>query len=672
MTRAHQWPVPDDDARKIATKEIADAYEEELAAVQEGSQRTLATLLVDESEKTEVPARSFAMLALAERLLFEDGLIEPLMAVIDTRSQRFETDPLAERVDVLDAMAKSGPPAEAGRRTAKVSDAEFNAAMFTAAIETTDRALDADRLDLAAVAIDLARRHSNDAASKSGLETRAKLIADRRTQNVLVEESLRLLETKPDDGEARETVGLDACFGRNNWVNGLPHLAKSANPSLRVLAESERRCRSLLKPVAGEAFTLASGWWRLAEDDAYAVHAEAMRRRARELYMLVAEDLTDPVERRTALKRAAVTTGKNGQPDAPSPPSDSPVSKPARGLDSRARAAELAAAAGGGADTEAAVGKALQWIVDHQLPDGGWSFDLAACPGCGGKCSHSGVSKAKDRCGATAMALLPLLGRGYTHKEGKYKAAVERGVAYLSRVANAEQGKLYRESGTLYSQGLGTAALCECYALTKDRRLHAPAQSAAAFLMAAQDPNGGGWRYAPRQPGDTSATGWQVVALKTATVAGINVNPLTLRKAGQFLDSVSSANGSRYGYTDNSRSSPGLTAVGLLCRLHLGWKKDHPAIRDGVEYLATTGPTVDLYYDYYVTQVMRHVEGNAWVEWNTKMKKLLLQAQSKEGHEAGSWYADVGGGHGADAAGRLYCTSLATLILEAYYRTIPL
>ena len=72
----------------------------------------------------------------------------------------------------------------------------------------------------------------------------------------------------------------------------------------------------------------------------------------------------------------------------------------AGGLGGRAQAANLAAAGGGGADTEQAVDRALQWIAGHQLPDGGWSFDLTTCPSCGGKCSHSGVSKAKDRCGA--------------------------------------------------------------------------------------------------------------------------------------------------------------------------------------------------------------------------------------------------------------------------------
>jgi hypothetical protein len=344
----------------------------------------------------------------------------------------------------------------------------------------------------------------------------------------------------------------------------------------------------------------------------------------------------------------------------------------AGGLGGRAQAANLAAAGGGGADTEQAVDRALQWIAGHQLPDGGWSFDLTTCPSCAGKCSHSGVSKAKDRCGATAMALLPFLGRGYTHREGKFKKTVESGITYLATLSAEGNGKVYREAGTMYSQGLAGIALSECYAMTQDSRLVAPTQAALTFIMQAQDPAGGGWRYAPRQPGDTSAVGWQIMALKSGNMAYLNVNPLTIKKAVAFLNSVESQKGARYGYTDNSRFSPGLTAVGLLCRMYLGWKKDHPALKDGVAYLARTGPTPDLYYDYYATQIMHHMEGDVWITWNTKMKAMLLKAQSAKDHESGSWHEGVDGGHGAEAAGRLYCTSLATMILEVYYRHLPI
>ncbi|MCE9629253.1 MAG: terpene cyclase/mutase family protein [Planctomycetia bacterium] len=339
------------------------------------------------------------------------------------------------------------------------------------------------------------------------------------------------------------------------------------------------------------------------------------------------------------------------------------------GIGGRAQAAKLAAAGGGGGDTEQAVDRALKWLAQHQLPDGGWSFDLANCQGC--NCSASGKSKAADRCGATAMAILPFLGRGYTHREGPFKPTVERGISFLAQMAVKGNGKAYGAGGSLYSQGLAGIALSECYAMSQDNRLAGPTQLALNFIMQAQDPVGGGWRYSPRQPGDTSAVGWQIMALKSGNMAYLQVNPLTVKKAVDFLNAVQDDDGAFYGYTGPARG-PGTTAVGLLCRMYLGWKKDNPALQRGVAYLAKLGPTKDLYFDYYATQIMHHMEGEVWISWNKKMKELLLKNQASSGHEAGSWHEGVNGGHGAEAAGRIYCTALSTMILEVYYRHLPI
>ncbi len=321
---------------------------------------------------------------------------------------------------------------------------------------------------------------------------------------------------------------------------------------------------------------------------------------------------------------------------------------------------------------EQAIDGSLKWIALHQLPDGGWSFDLTACPSCMGQCSHSGTSKKDDRAGATAMAMLPFLGRGYTHREGPYQKQVEGGVAFLVQQAMQNKGKVYGPSGSLYSQGLAGIALSECYAMSQDQRLAAPTQLVLNFIMDAQDPQGGGWRYTPRQPGDTSAVGWQIMALKSGNLAYLDVNPLTIKKAVEFLDSVQSDYGAAYGYLDASNPTLARSSVGLLCRMYLGWKKDHEGLQEGARRIAQAGPSKDLYYDYYATQIMHHLEGERWVAWNATMTKMLLESQATKDHEAGSWYAGVDVGHGAHAAGRLYCTSLATMILEVYYRHLPI
>ncbi len=345
----------------------------------------------------------------------------------------------------------------------------------------------------------------------------------------------------------------------------------------------------------------------------------------------------------------------------------------AGGFGGRSESGRLAATAGGGKDTEAAVDRALDWFLRHQLPDGGWSFDLESCPSCRGSCTHSGRSRAADRCAATGLALLPFLGRGYTHRVGPYRAQVERGIAFLADLVVKGNGQAYRRGGSMYSQGVATIALCECYAMSRDGSLAPVAQAALDFIMRAQDPVGGGWRYEPGEPGSSTATGWQIMALKSGGMAALRVDPRTLRRAGEFLDSVEVDGGARYGYLDDSRPRPGRSAVCLLSRMYLGRGKDHAGLQEGVAYLAKGGPSRDLYHDYYATQVMHHMEGEAWRAWNADMKPLLLETQAQEGHERGSWFTGVDGGQaGPDTAGRLYLTSLATMILEVYYRHLPI
>lgn len=348
------------------------------------------------------------------------------------------------------------------------------------------------------------------------------------------------------------------------------------------------------------------------------------------------------------------------------------------GLDGRGTAsrAQLVKEGGGTPGSEAAVAAALKWIKEHQLADGGWHLDHKLSPQCQGRCKNPG-QKAPCRFGATGLALLPFLGAGQTHKEGEYKYIVDRGLNFLVRNIKMKNrngvpcGRLHDE-GNYYSHGLCAIALCEAYAMTGDKRLAAPAQALLNETVMAQDPVGGGWRYSYQQPGDTSALGWQLMALKSGHMAYLNVPKGTIVGATKFLDSVQSKDGANYGYTDPSENwRNSMAAVGMLCRMYLGWKKENSAIQVGVNHLSEIGPSDhDIYYNYYATQVMHHYGGEAWTKWNDVMRDQLVNSQDKKGHQAGSWIYD--GGHANGAGGRLYATSLSTMILEVYYRHMPI
>ncbi len=334
----------------------------------------------------------------------------------------------------------------------------------------------------------------------------------------------------------------------------------------------------------------------------------------------------------------------------------------------KARRAQVAKN-GGSKGSEAAVAAALKWLAEHQMRDGGWNFDHTMGP-CKGRCTHPGeIPSARN--GATAIALLPFLGAGQTHKEGKYKQTVERGLAYLVRSMKLGNGMgdLTDAGGRLYSHGLASIALCEAYAMTNDPGLLQPAQLSLNFIVYAQDSIGGGWRYQPHQAGDTSVLGWQLMACKSGHMAYLKVPRKTILGASKFLDFVQEDNGSKYGYTMPAKG-PATTAVGLLCRMYLGWKHDNPSLKAGVEYLDRLGPTENMYYNYYATQVMRHYGGQFWETWNAKMRDRLVKRQDTKGHAKGSWYFPRGAY--SDRGGRLYCTAMATMVLEVYYRHLPI
>ena len=324
---------------------------------------------------------------------------------------------------------------------------------------------------------------------------------------------------------------------------------------------------------------------------------------------------------------------------------------------------------GGTKGSERAVAAALNWLARHQQPDGGWSLinypKLCKDGSCGG------AGKSAWDTAAISFGLLPFFAAGQTHEsKGPYRKNIHAGIGRLLSMQKND-GDLRGPGGTMYCHGLATITLCEAYGLSGDKRLGAAAQQAINYIVAAQDPNTGGWWYAPRQAGgDTSVVGWQVMGLKSGMMAGLAVPSQTLELAAKFLKSVGDGKGG-FGYASKGNGAA-TSAVGLLCMQYMGMPKSAEEIQGGVQRLFTAGPGEDnCYYYYYGTQVLHNVPGPEWDNWNRKMRKYLIESQVKEGCAAGSWSPDKDT-FGKDHAGRMFVTSLNALTLEVYYRYLPL
>lgn len=351
------------------------------------------------------------------------------------------------------------------------------------------------------------------------------------------------------------------------------------------------------------------------------------------------------------------------------------------------REAEASSALGPlGPQTELSIERGLQFLTEHQRRDGSWSLG-----------DYDSRSAMQSDTAATALALLCFQGAGYTHRQFKYEVACKAALDWLIS-HQRENGDLYQRStpssdanAWLYSHSIATLALCEAYGMTQDESIKVSAQRAVNFLVASQDPIGGGWRYSPRLGSDTSVTGWVMMAFKSAELAGLEVPSTVYVGINRWIENSKSREAPylyRYNWQANSPTNqhgrvptPSMTSVGLLMRLYLGWRRDNENMQKGAQWLlgrlpgegTLQAPMRDTYYWYYATQVMFHVGGEKWRKWYGTLYPLLIRTQVTDGEYAGSWdpmkpIPDAYGEYG----GRLYVTTLNLLSLEVYYRHLPI
>ncbi|MEZ6197384.1 MAG: prenyltransferase/squalene oxidase repeat-containing protein [Planctomycetota bacterium] len=351
---------------------------------------------------------------------------------------------------------------------------------------------------------------------------------------------------------------------------------------------------------------------------------------------------------------------------------------------------------GRGRRGQQAVDKGLEWLANHQSKDGSWDCDefmkngdAAKGPLCDGK------GGALYDVGVSGLALLAFLGAGETHRSGTYKKTVRDGLKWLKDQQDGEGcfGPQTTSQFT-YNHSIATLAMCEAYGLTKSPLFLEPAKKGVQFVLQCQNPYKA-WRYGiANGDNDTSVTGWMVMALKSAKMAGIPVDDAPMEWALSWVEDMTDEDTGRTGYntrgglpvreTGKTEEFPAaevesLTAVGMLCRVFAGQNpEEHKMVKAGSDLLIEKLPqwdeskgSIDMYYWYYGTLAMFQVSGPRWDTWNKAMEAAVVETQrgAKEGAKAdnftGSW--DPKGAWGENG-GRVYSTAIMTLCLEVYYR----
>jgi hypothetical protein len=349
----------------------------------------------------------------------------------------------------------------------------------------------------------------------------------------------------------------------------------------------------------------------------------------------------------------------------------------------------------GGRGTQAAVRDGLEWLKNHQSPDGYWDSDEYHINNVmGGSDCGDGLGSPLHDVGITGLALLAFLGDGHTTNSGHYRDVVSKGVNWLREIQDPDTGQFGDRASHefLYNHGIATLAMTEAYYFSKSPILKGTTQKAVDFIQRARNPYAA-WRYEvpPDGESDSSVTGWMLFALASARDGGLRVDPASIQGGLNFIDEVTDPQTGRTGYTAMGTLSsrvPGvndhfpreltetLTAVGLLSRIFMGQDpKEYPAMIEGADLLLARLPEwddeglgCDMYYWYYGTYAMFQMDAyksGYWKAWKGAIEKAIVPNQRKDGDCKGSW--DPVGPWGF-SGGRVYSTALMVLCLEVYYR----
>lgn len=346
---------------------------------------------------------------------------------------------------------------------------------------------------------------------------------------------------------------------------------------------------------------------------------------------------------------------------------------------------------GGTRKSEEAVERSLKWLARTQHAEGFWDADEFGAGRMRADERKNGVvaqlAKGDDQpagaradTGVTALAVLAFLGAGYTHEDGRYQEQVRKALSWLVRQQD-QKGSLAGNAtyfARMYCHGMATYALAEAVGMQDDPfsevEYRVALMKAVSYIAVSQDPVSGGWRYVAGQTGDVSMFGWQMMALKSAEIAGVPIPAITKSRMARFLKARRvGVDKGLASYRVKDRIDPVMTAEALFCRQMSGYPRNGDDAREAIRYLMRHQPgrrDLNLYYWYYGTLALFQYGGEEWNEWNGKVRDLLIDEQIKTGEYAGTWAHERT--RWGRAGGRVYTTAIATLTLEVYYRFLPL
>jgi hypothetical protein len=310
------------------------------------------------------------------------------------------------------------------------------------------------------------------------------------------------------------------------------------------------------------------------------------------------------------------------------------------------------------AEAKKAIDRGLAWLSKSQVTQGQLK----------GAFGNSGYAAGVAVCGLSGLAFLS---SGSVPGRGPFGKHIERCIDYL--VANTDSkgyisAQAFSGQDRMYGHGFATLFLAEAYGMAMhadaDDKLGSKLRAAVKLIVETQNDQGG-WRYQPiKSDADLSITICQIMALRAARDAGLEVPTKTREKCIDYVKKSHASDGS-FSYTlGGGGGSFALASAGVVA-LNSAGIYDGKEVESGLKFIWRNKPAGQIndgyyfYANYYAAQAMWHAGGDYWSGWYTAIRDALLRNQKGNG----AW-TDPG-------VGDEFGTAMGLIILQLPYNYVP-
>ncbi len=304
--------------------------------------------------------------------------------------------------------------------------------------------------------------------------------------------------------------------------------------------------------------------------------------------------------------------------------------------------------------TDRAIERGLKRLVSGQHDDG--SF---------------GSGHLRGNVAVTSLGAMAMLASGSTPGRGPYGTRIDRAIDYLLDRAQPSGFIVDAPSsshGPMYGHGFSTLFLAECLGMSGRDDLRDALQRAVRLILECQNDEGG-WRYQPiRGEADISVTTCQVMALRAAQHAGIDVPKGAVDRAVGYIKRCQNPDGGFMYSPEGGEPSRFPRSAAAISALYCAGIYEGPEIDRGLAYLETFRPkrpgegkpmSQYFYGQYYAAGVFWQTGGKRAVHWYRAVRDDLLARQNADG----SWNSPY-----TDA----YATAMGCIVLQVPGGLLPI